>query len=728
MANSYSKSSESDEKLLEEAKARFKLAEEAESENRRLALDDLEFFAGNQWPEQIKNERSRGPHPRPCLVINRMPQFVRQVTNDQRQNRPSIKVKPVDDRADVETAEIIQGLIRHIEYNSNADVAYDTAFESAAKGGFGYFRIVTDYVRPESFDQEILIKRIRNPFSVSFDPYSQEPDGSDANFAFVTEYLSAEEYKTRYPKSKLASHDQWELLGDSAPDWMPSGSARVAEYFYKEHVEKEIVLLSTGETVPAEELPTPLPAGVEILRSRKASVPVIKWCKFNGCEILEKTDWPGKWIPVIPVYGSEQDINGKRILEGIVRNAKDPARMYNYWASAETEAIALAPRAPFIAAEGQIESYKPEWESANTRNHSVLTYKPTTVAGVPVPPPQRNSFEPAVQAITQARMIAADDIKATTGIYDAALGAKSNETSGVAIQRRNQQAQTSTFHFVDNLSRSIKHGGRVLIDLIPHIYDTAQAARIIGEDGTERIVRINDPSYVEDGKPRLYALEVGKYDAAVDVGPSYATKRQEAAASMMEVTRAVPQLMQVAGDLMVKNMDWPGAQEIADRLKKTLPPNLVEDPQGKSQQLPPQVQAQMQQMSQMVEQLTGKLTELQGEKEKKLIELESKERIEMAKIQAEIEITLAKLGSQESLALLHQEVAQIEQRLNLLKQHEPIAYASQESQESQEMPMQGMPAESGASMESAEMGGMSEGQIPTGGASPGQPMDEGNIP
>jgi hypothetical protein len=717
------------EKILEEAKARLKLAEQSESEIRRLALEDLEFSSGKQWPDEVKSERERDG--RPCLVINRIPQFIQQVTNDQRQNRPSIKVHAVDDSADDDTAKVIQGLIRHIEYNSSADTAYDTAFDSAVRGGFGYFRIVTDFVSPTSFEQEILIKRIRNPFSVFFDPFSQEPDGSDASFAFVIEELTKDEFRTRYPESKLCSEDEWSLTGNQSPEWVKTDGARVAEYFFKDHREAELCLLSDGQVMEREEAEQAVAgsvmidelgqavAGLEIVQTRKSRIPVIRWVKLSGAEILEETEWPGIYIPIIPVYGAEQFINGKRMLEGLVRNAKDSQRMYNYWASAETEAIALAPRAPFLVAEGQIEGYENEWETANRRNHAFLTYRVKSVGGEPLPPPQRNAFEPAVQAITQARMIAADDLKATTGIYDAALGNKSNETSGIAIRARNVQAQTSNFHFIDNLTRSLRHAGRILVDLIPRIYDTARSARIIGDDGEQKVVKLNQPTgeVGKDGQELIYSLDAGKYDVTVDVGPSYASKRQEAVASMMEVTRAVPQLMQVAGDLFIKAMDWPGASEISERLKKTLPPNLIEDPNQKKVPIPPQVQAQMQQMGQMVDQLTEKLNEAQDQLDHKRLELESKERIEMKKLEVQLEIKRAELDAKDSLALLNAEIAQIGERLQLLKMEAPIEDLTPPSQPN----FDEMPITADGAYEGAEFG--DGGLDPTGGASPGLPME-----
>lgn len=711
----------SNDDIIAEAKARFTLAEEAETEIRRLALDDLEFRSGKQWADNIEQDRNRDG--RPCLVINRLPQFINQITNDQRQNRPAIKVHPVDDVADVETAKVIQGLIRHIEYNSNAETAYDTAFESAAMGGFGYFRIITDFVSPDSFDQEILIKRIRNPLSVFFDPYAQEPDGSDANWAFIVDDYSKDKYRSEFPDSELASPESdWRSIGNASPGWVKDDNAQVAEYFYKEMQEATLHLLSTGETVRDADLQGRLADAaaaniqVNVVRSRQTRIPVIKWVKINGIEILEQTEWLGSYIPIIPVYGAELYVNGKRILESVIRHAKDPQRMFNYWKSAETEAIALAPRAPFIMAEGQDEGFEEMWATANRRNHSSLKYRPTTVAGQPLPPPQRQSFEPAVQAISQASMMAADDLKATTGIYDTALGNQSQDTSGIAIQRRNNQSQTSNFHFIDNLTRSLRHTGRILVDLIPKIYDTARTARIVKEDGDQKVVKINQPHEDENGKQVIYSLDVGTYDVTVDTGPSFASRRQEAAASMLSLSSSMPQIMQSAADLIVKNMDWPGAQDIADRLKKLLPPQLQDD--GKQKDIPPQVQAQMQQMQQMIQQLSQHLNEKTQIIEQKTIEVNTKkmvlehdERIELAKIQADIEINMAKLGTQSSIELLRHQVAELMQREKILGMGQTIGADDQylQQQPSSAPPANGAP---GAAPQEAQ-------PQPTGGFSPG---------
>lgn len=662
----------SDEAILETAKKRFAIAQECWAEAHAAALEDWRFRAGDQWPEQIKKERQADQ--RPTLVINKILPSLRQVTNDQRQNRPSIKVHPVDDNADVETAKIYQGMIRHIEQDSGADVAYDTAFEGAAIGGFGWFRVYTEYVDPTAFDQQIKIGMIEDPFSVLFDPNAKMPDGSDANFAFIVDDISKDSFIAEYGESKLATSSDWSTYAQASADWIRKDAVRVAEYYYKEYKYAQVVQLSDGRVVEKDFLsklfPEGLPPEIQIANERRAKIPVIKWCKINGCEILEKTEWPGLWIPVVPVYGDKFILNGKRIFEGIVRHAKDPQRMYNYWKSTETETITLAPKAPFIAAEGQIpKQYEAQWKQANKKSYAYLTYKPTDHAGTLVPPPSRNAFEPPVQAITQAGLFASDDLKATTGLYDAALGNRSNETSGVAIQSRAAQAQTSNFHLIDNLTRSIRHAGRIVVDVIPKIYDTARAARIIGEEGEEEIVRINQ-EFEHKGQLVHFKMGVGKYDVSVQTGPSFATKRQEAAQSMLDLAKSAPQVMQAAPDLYVKALDIPNANEIAERLKKTLPPGLADDKDKKP--IPPEVQAQMAQLDQMVQALTEQLNASNEIINQKRMELESKERIEFKKLEVQLELKRAELDQQASSEIFAAEIAQINQRLEMLNIGQPI--------------------------------------------------------
>ncbi len=660
------------EEIIHEAKEFYKLVDEAEGSIRTEALDDLKFYIGEQWPADIKTQRIQDK--RPVLVVNRLPQFVQQVTNDQRQNRPSIKVYPVDDDATIEIAKIMQGMIRHIEYNSNADVAYDTSFESAVKTGRGFFRIVTDYCDPMSFNQEILIKQIPNQFSVFFDPASTEPDGRDANRAMIVEVMPKSQFKEQYPDTVLSQMIDWETFGAGQEAWVEKDSCRVAEFFKRVWTKKHILLLSNGDSVVEENLNEnpDFGEGVTIKDRRETLIPEIRWWKITSTDVLEEAIWPGEWIPIVPVYGNDERFAEKRILSGIIRQAKDPQRMLNYMKSNQAEVIALAPKAPFIGVAGQFEGFENIWRTANVKNHAYLEVKPIDVAGVPAPLPTRNTFEPPVGAITEAVNMSADDLKATTGIYDDSLGKQSNDTSGIAIQRRNSQSQTSNFHYMDNFTRSLRHAGRITQNLIPKIYDTNRIQRIVHEDGTQDVVEINAVEEIaKGGKNKKNDLSIGRYDVVVESGPSYATKRLEAAHSMENVLKAYPQLMNVMGDLFFKNLDWPGAEEMANRMKKTMDPKLLDN--GTDQpQIPPQAQAQMQQMQNMILQLTQELKASQDIIDNKKLELGSKERIAQAKLQVDIEKILAQIQSSDAQTLLKHQLAAITEQNNQLLAAQPI--------------------------------------------------------
>lgn len=657
---------ETNEAFFTTLRKRFAQAQQSETEIREEMLTDLKFRAGDHWPENIRQAREKDQ--RPCITINRLPATIHQVVNDVRQNKPSPKVSPVDDQGDIKTAEVFQGLIRHIERRSHAPAVRSYAAEYAITAGRGFYRIITEYADEISFDQEIRIKRIKNPFTVYFDPAVQEPDYSDARWAFIISNMSMEEYKEEFPKSSISSAAGFSSIGDREPLWVSANGVQVAEYFIVDHEPLELALLDDGEVIPKKDVI----AEERILKTRKTMRRIIRWYKTNGYEVLSETTWPGKWIPIIPVLGEELDIDGETRLAGMVRDAREPSQMYNYWATAETEMIALAPRSPYVAAEGQIENRESEWAQANVRNFAVLQYKPKAIGDHLVPPPQRQAFEPPVVAISHARGQAADDIKATTGIYDASLGARSNEVSGRAILARQREGDVANYHYSDSINISTTHETRVLVDLIPRIYDRpGRIARIIGDEGDERRVPLNEETD-ENGEQTIYNLGAGSYDVAVDVGPSFQTKRQEAAESMLEFVRVFPPAAPIIGDLLALNMDWPGSREIAERLKTLLPPELQVDEGEGASPIPPEVQAKLEQAGQMIEQLTAKLNEMTDELERKKIELESKERIELMKIQAGLVKADMDAGSREAMALLTAEMQAIRERLGMLRINEPV--------------------------------------------------------
>ena len=631
-----------DRDLISTMKSRFTMAVSAYSESREDELDDLRFQAGSpdnqwQWPADVLATRGsvqgQTINARPCLTINKLPQHVRQVTNDQRQNRPSGKVIPADDKGDIEVAEIFEGVVRHIEYISDADVAYDTACENQVTYGEGYFRILTEYCDDNSFDQDLRIGRIRNSFSVYMDPTIQDPCGADAEWCFITEDLTKDEYERQFPDAMPLSVMMQQGVGDqSTSQWLSENTVRIAEYFYYEHTPTKLNLYANNvnalEGTPEDKQMKAL--GMKPIKTRTADVKTVKWCKTNGFEMLESRDWAGKHIPVIRVVGNEFEVDGRLYVSGLVRNAKDAQRMYNYWVSQEAEMLALAPKAPFIGYGGQFEGYENQWKTANTTNWPYLEVNPdvTDGNGAVLPLPQRALPPMAQTGLIQAKMGASDDIKSTTGQYDSSLGATSNERSGRAILAREKQGDTGTYHFVDNLSRAIRYGTRQLVDLIPKIYDTQRIARIIGIDGETGIAKI-DPNQAEPVRKvvdetgvvieKIYNPSVGKYDVCVTTGPSYMTKRQESLDAMSQLLQGNPQLWAVAGDLFVKNMDWPGAQEMAKRFAKTIDPKLLSDDDKT-----PELQAaeqQIQVMAQELDQLHGMM-----ENVSKSIEVQDMER------------------------------------------------------------------------------------------------------
>ena len=650
-----------DKELIEVAHERFKQCVDTENEQRLEAVEDLKFLNGDQWPQEIKDQRKGND--RPCHTINRLPQFVRQTTNPQRSNRVSAHVLPVDDKADIPTAEVLQGIIRHIEVQSHAPVAYDTAAFYAAAMGWGYWHITTDYSNPMSFDQDLRIVRDRNPFSIYLDPSLQEPDGSDAEFGFITDQFTKDEFKEVYPNADVAGLEDWQAHGDPESGWVgKDGGIRVVQYYYRHYKRDKLWLVKMAEGPPLPLLESqakliPDFDEARIIESRETKIPTIKWCKLNAIEVLERDDWPGPWIPIIKVIGDEIEIDGELHLSGIVRFAKEPQRQLNYFASAETEAIALTPKAPVVGYEGQFEGHKKEWGEANVKNFAYLEVKPVTLGGQIAPLPQRLQASPDIGAIVQARREAADDLKATTGIYDAQLGARAGETSGRAIMARTQQGETSNFHYSDNVRRSIEHSCRILVYAIPHFYDTDRMVRVIGEDEEQKIVQVNKQFEDNKGESKHYQLDVGKYDVICAAGPSYGSKRQAAAASMIELTRNFPALMEIGGDLLVESLDIPKAQELAKRLRKRLPPEL----QDGKQPVSPQVKAQMEQMSQMLEALTKELDKRTKEVEK----LEGRQGIEMAKLDSQMQQLQLKLDSSEAIALLKTEIDALKAQLQV---------------------------------------------------------------
>lgn len=577
---------EDEDSFLQTVRERYKLCVDADKDNRDRAKEALAFRDLDQWPEEQKKSRSEPGNEggaRPCLVVDKLNQHVHQVVNDERQNRPQIKVRPVDDDADPEVAKIYDGILRHIQDRSHADIAYDTAFECAVDGGFGFWRLLTDYCDEKSFDQDILIKRVRNRFACYLDPERQEPDGSDASYGFLLYKVQRKEFTREFGKKGEDALDSFANEGREFTDWYGDDWIVYAEYFWKETKKETIALLPTGEVVPLAQVPD----GIEPLKTRESDVCKIRWRKVTATAILDDGEVVFDHIPIVEVVGNELDIEGKVKRSGMIRAAMDSQRVDNYATSAFVEQVALAPRASWVAAQGQLEGNEELWRTANRRNISVLPYKPISIDGVVVPPPQRTQPPGISQGWLTVMEQSQYNIQAAMGRYNATLGAPSNETSGKAIMNRAREGDTGSYHFTDNLVRSLRHTGQMIVNAIPKVYDTKRVARIIGEDGepgTANIDPTQKTAYAEvpdaTGKiQKIYNLGVGKYDVTVVAGPSYTTRRLEASEFLTQIGQSAkdPVTSQVITYLALKFNDLPGADEATRMIKKLLPQQIIED-------------------------------------------------------------------------------------------------------------------------------------------------------
>jgi hypothetical protein len=585
---------------INEAIKFWRLVNDSDSTNRAEALNDIKFAAGDQWPVEIQN--SRNLESRPCLTINKIDAYIRQVTNQQRMQRPRIKVHPVNNLADYKIAQVIEGITRHIEVNSSADTAYDTAFDYAVRMGWGYWRINYKYVREDSFDQEIYIDAVENPFTVYFDPNSVRPDGSDAERCLITTVLDKKIFREMYPGANDGANFQQRSTGDDTSAWVTKEDIRIAEYFYIERERAKLYLLSDGTTSfgdSANFFARVEAAKLTVVDERDSFRKAVKWVKMTAMEVLEEKTWAGKYIPVVPCYGAQVIVDDKRKKYGLVRFAKDPQRMYNFWRTSMTESVALAPKAKWLLAEGQDEGHENEWAMANIKSMPVLRYKQKDIEGVPAPAPQRLQPEPPPAGIMEAAGAISADLQMVLGIMDPNQ-LPSGNISGKALQGQQNQVDLSNFHFYDNLTRSIAQTGRIILDLIPKIYDTQRVMRIIGSDGQPDMTTINEQNEIGEV---LNDVTVGEYDVVMDTGPGFQTKRQQAVESMMPLLTGNQELFNIAGDLVFRNMDFPGADVIADRLAAMNPMANIDE----KSDIPPEAQMRLAQSEQMIQQLQQQL-------------------------------------------------------------------------------------------------------------------------
>jgi hypothetical protein len=678
-----------DRKFLELARKRFRDAVEAERDIRREAEIDLQYVAGEgQWNPGIKQERENSG--RPALTFSKLHTFVQSVQNEARQNKPQPKTNPIGGGATTDVANVINGILRHIQYRSQADVSSDTALEYACGGSFGYLRMTTEYADPKSFDQEIRIAAVQDPFSV-YGILLPICRGKEPRCAFIVDRISHEEYKDKYGNPDDAENFESAEWRD-CEDWIDEKTIRIAEYWWCENEHKTLRLIQ-GADPAGEPIYTDDPGYTDGLpfvmgddgkpKEREVEVCVVRSCLIDGMRILPGTEtmWVGDSIPIVPVLGRQMIVDGKVHLFSLVRHVREPQQLINIYKSAIAEKIGLGNRVPYIGVKGQFKD--PRWENANLVNYAYLEYEPISIAGTLAPPPQRQEMEEQIQALSIAAAQEIDDLKAGMGIFDASLGAQGNETSGVAIGSRQRQSNITNFHFVDNLCRSEWDLCKKILKIIPKIYDRhGRQVRIVGEDQQHSVVVVNQTySDPETGKQKHYPLDVGEYDVVVTVGPSYTTARQEGAETLGEFFKAAPQTVPILGDLWVGSLDFPWAREGARRLKAAAPPQIVNEDQGDSgSPVPPAIQAQLTKLQQDAQQAHAFAQSLFQKLETKQPELDTKVAMQRADLDFKREQLAAQISMQQAQLGLQAAIAQLTQELATIKAERAMTNGNQQAQ------------------------------------------------
>lgn len=620
-----------DERIIAQAKQRFTQCEAWEGNARKNFIEDLKFANAdpdNNWQWDTELRTYRQDRKKPCLTINKTRQHNLQIINDAKQNKPGVNVRPVGDGATYEAAEVFEGVIRHIEYMSNAEAAYDTATTFQVEGGIGYWRVVTDYVDDKSFDQELFIRRIKRPDSVYLDPDINEADGSDARFGFIFEDRPRDEFNLEYPEHK--DDAGMSVLGQAGDTWISEDHVRVCEYYEKSQKRDRLiafiiplpyvgagnqVVITKSKMTPdvKEAYEAALAADKASVIEREIIVDQVMWYKIAGSKIIDRRPWLGKYIPIVRVIGEETIIEGKLDRKGHTRAMKDAQRMYNYWTSEATAQVALQTKTPWVAPAEAIENLEEYWGRSNVDEVAVLPFNQYTEDGKEIKRPEK--VQPAIMAsaYVQGLQITQNEMMMASGQYQSQFGQNENATSGRAINERQRQGDNATYHFIDNLAIAIRFTGRILIDAIPKYYDTPRVLLILAKDGTESSVQLDPKAqqpYAKEATAEeqevnaIFNPNVGRYEVQSDVGPAYATRRQEAFNAMTQIAAQNKEFMQIGGDLMWKAADFPMADQLSERWAKTIPANIKGDGPSPNEQA---LQQQLRQAQDAIVELQKKL-------------------------------------------------------------------------------------------------------------------------
>lgn len=672
-----------DEKIVQEAKDRFKRVQDWESDFRNLYLMDVKFANadsdnGWQWPDDLRKDREKNK--RPALTINKTAQYVALITNNARQNKPSINIRPMGQEASYEAAQIYEGLMRHIEYISSAQNIYDEATESQVEGGIGYWRVIQKYTDDDSFDQELLIAPVRDALSVLLDSDIKQKDGSDARYGFIFDDIPIKEFERQYPSVDIQEVEGSDTGLNEIDAWVREGNIRIAEYYRILEKNDKLIHMEDENGMVAEFKQSEIPSKYqkrfeelgENVKTRDITLKQLEWYKIAGSKIIDRRKLKGKYIPIIRIVGKERVIEGRLERKGHVRGLKDPQRMYNYNSSGQVEYGALATKTPWIVSTDAISGNEVAWNNANRDNAAYLTFKSRDEDGNEIPPPMRPEAPGTSPAFIEGMRIAAAEMEMASGQQAGQQQNPSIERTPAAIDARERHGETSTYHFIDNLAIAIRYTGRVILDLIPFIYDTERVVQILGKDGSQTNVKIAPDAKQafeiqqekDDITNVLFNPKVGKYEVESDVGPAYASQRQEAWNAFVQITTGAPELINEIGDLMFQSADFPLADKIAERIKRKIravSPWLLDDQPGP---VVSNLQNQINQLSGQLADALQKLAEnklkLKGKDERRDIEVFD---AETKRLTAEGNVVgdFAKLGldNEELKRLVRQTVAQM---------------------------------------------------------------------
>jgi hypothetical protein len=689
-----------DEQIIETSLKRFRLTAEAESDIRKQGLEDLRFSIGTgQWDEAVKaNREIEG---KPCLVVNRAPTFLRQYTGEERQQRPAMIVSPVGSNTDPETADIIQGCLRHFEVQSYADVVYDDSYDMMLRIGWHNWRINQEYVNERSFQQEPRLAGVENPFAVYTSPV-RKWDGTDPLWCHIVQDMSKEEYQAEFGRNpnKSAQIALPSDAGNAEPMWVVKDGARIAEYWWVELMEKELLQLDTGGTMFADEFEK---AGFDkgLIVDRRDSIDrKVNWIKHNATHILERQEYVGRYIPIVEVNGVRLNVNGKRYKAGIIRDYRDAQRIYDFMVTRAVEQVDMTGKDPLFVAEGSIAGHEDEYRQLNRKNMPYMYFKAYDENGHQLPPPTRANREPPIQAM-QALIHQADyDMKAVIGIYGNGPGeSPGGNESAFSVLTRENKTDLSTVNWSDNLNRAIRYSGKIMLDLFPKLIDQPRIQRIINPDDTTKFAvlansqgdagQLAAAQRLIDGKAykKIFDLGVGEYDVVLSAGPQFQTARKEAFRVLGALIESNPQvLFPILGDIWLSYGDFPGAHILVDRVKKMLPPQLQDQDASDPKQQVVALQGAMAQLQQVNQQLTGELGRAVDAIRTKRLELESKERIAGWQSQAGMIEAFIKANGAGAVEALKSELGAINSRMQLLNESLTIQQDAGEAPTTPELP------------------------------------------